>query len=60
MSSSTFGVLELLAFFGIAIGIGLRELWVVRRDERRAREREAARASDPQGNAPGEPGTGSG
>ncbi|MCU0758317.1 MAG: hypothetical protein MUF07_03830 [Steroidobacteraceae bacterium] len=59
MSSSTFGILELLAFFGIAIGIGLRELWVVRRDSRRAREAEE-RARQPQGSAPGERGTGSG
>jgi hypothetical protein len=59
MSSSTFGILELLAFFGIAIGIGLRELWVVRRDSRRAREAEE-RAREPQGRAPGERGTGNG
>ncbi|MFO0214502.1 MAG: hypothetical protein ACK511_00560, partial [Burkholderiales bacterium] len=38
MSSETFGIIELIAFFGIALALLGREYWSLNRDKKRAAE----------------------
>ena len=50
MSSGRFGVLELLAFFGIPLAIGIQQSWSLRRerlrDQRREHQGEASEGRD--------------
>lgn len=53
MSASTFGLIELVLVFGLLLGFGFWQLYIVRRDQRRADEKQRRRQNDG-----GEPPTG--
>jgi hypothetical protein len=50
MSSETFGIIELIAFFGIALALLGREYWSLNRDNKRAAEEK--RKQQQAGNPP--------
>lgn len=50
MDSSLFGLIELTLVFGLVLGWGARELWLLRRDrQRRETEQQAGRQKDQDG-----------
>jgi hypothetical protein len=56
MSTETFGIIEMVAFFGIALALLAREYWALNRDNKRAaeekRQREAAEQAAKRDPAP--------
>lgn len=49
MESKTFALVEMLAFTGVALGIGLWQLWSINRTLKKTRAEEAERAAREKG-----------